>query len=89
MGSFDADTFVTTYLPIPVFFILLVVYKLVKKTKIVKYQDMDFISGCSADIPLDVSQSFPCNLSLGSLLTGFIVAKSADQVEADRGQYLK
>lgn len=45
----------TTYLPIPVFLILLVVYKLVKKTKIVNYEDMDFVTGCSADIPLDVS----------------------------------
>lgn len=47
----------TTYLPIPIFFILLVVYKLVKKTKTVKYEDMDFVTGCSADIPIDVSRS--------------------------------
>lgn len=56
MGTFDAATFVTTYLPIPVFFILFVVYKLVKKSKFVKYEDMDFVSGCSADIPLNVSE---------------------------------
>lgn len=55
VGTFDAATFVTTYLPIPVFFILLVVYKLVKKSKVVNYKDMDFVTGSSADIPLDVS----------------------------------
>lgn len=54
VGSFDAATFVTTYLPIPVFFILLVVYKLVKKSRVVNYEDMDFVTGCSADIPLNV-----------------------------------
>lgn len=57
VGTFSSASFVTAYLPIPIFFILLVVYKLVKKTKIVKYEDMDFVTGCSADIPIDVSSS--------------------------------
>lgn len=58
VGTFNSASFVTAYLPIPIFFILLVVYKLVKKTKIVSYEDMDFVTGCSADIPIDVSNSY-------------------------------
>lgn len=58
MGTFDAATFVTTYLPIPIFFILLIGFKLVKKTKIVSYHDMDFVTGCSADMPIDVSDDY-------------------------------
>ncbi|CAN8106043.1 unnamed protein product [Discula destructiva] len=53
LGTFDKKVFVSTYLPIPIFIILLVVYKLVKKTKVVKYEDMDFVTGSSVDIPLD------------------------------------
>ncbi|PSR84154.1 amino acid permease/ SLC12A domain-containing protein [Coniella lustricola] len=55
LGSFDSASFVTTYLPIPVFFILFFGYKLVNKTKFVRYEDMDFETGCSADIAVDVS----------------------------------
>lgn len=57
VGGFDVATFVTTYLPIPVFCIILLGYKFTKKTKLVPLLEMDFVSGCSADIPIDVSCS--------------------------------
>lgn len=85
VGSFDAATFVSTYLPIPVFFILLVVYKFVKKTKVVNYRDMDFVTGCSADIPLDVSP-LQCP-ERGGHFSRLIMhlGESTRQVEADHG----
>lgn len=55
MGKFNAATFVTTYLPIPVFLILFFGYKFVHKTEFVKSRDMDFVTGSSAELPIDVS----------------------------------
>jgi yeast amino acid transporter len=50
---FDASSFVTTYVPIPLFLILLVGYKLWKKTKMIKYEEMDFVSGSSEEMVLE------------------------------------
>lgn len=64
VGHFDATVFTTTYLPIPAFFLLLLGYKIVMRTQVVKYQHMDFVTDKSDDIPLDVRQTlagnFPC-----------------------------
>lgn len=42
--SFKAVDFVSFYVEIPVMFIMFVVWKLVKKTKFVAYEDMDFVT---------------------------------------------
>ncbi|KAG2186269.1 hypothetical protein INT43_002707 [Umbelopsis isabellina] len=44
-GHWDTSTFITTYLPIPFAFILYFGYKLVKRTKIIPVQDIDFVTG--------------------------------------------
>lgn len=50
MHMFDASSFITTYFGIPFFLVLLLGYKFIKKTHVVKYADMDFVTGSSADI---------------------------------------
>jgi yeast amino acid transporter len=50
VGTFDSSSFVTTYFPIPFFLVLFAGYKLVKKTKTVTYEEMDFVSGSSFDL---------------------------------------
>ncbi|KAG9570394.1 dicarboxylic amino acid permease, partial [Aureobasidium melanogenum] len=50
MPHFNASSFVTTYLPIPFFLVLVIGYKFWDKSKFVKYEDMDFSTGSSADI---------------------------------------
>lgn len=57
MGTFNPSGFVTTYFPIPFFLVLLAGYKLVKKSKIVRLEDMDFLSGSSEDIPHEPAPS--------------------------------
>lgn len=59
MGAFDASAFVTTYLPIPVFLIILFAYKFINKSKMVPYEEMDFVTGCSTDVPINVSKHIP------------------------------
>ncbi|TNY18367.1 amino acid permease/ SLC12A domain-containing protein [Rhodotorula diobovata] len=44
-SSWDTGTFITGYICIPVFFILMLGYKFWKKTKFVRLNDMDFESG--------------------------------------------
>jgi amino acid transporter len=44
-GKFSAKTFIPPYIDIPIFAGLFLGYKVVKKTKFVKVQDMDFWSG--------------------------------------------
>ena len=46
-GKFSAKTFVPPYIDIPIFACLFLGYKIVKKTKFVKVQDMDLWSGKS------------------------------------------
>lgn len=41
----------TTYFPIPFFAVLFFGYKWFNKSKMVKYEEMDFVTGCSEDIP--------------------------------------
>jgi amino acid transporter len=48
---FKASSFVTTYFPIPFFLVLSIGYAIYAKSDLVKYQEMDFSTGCSADIP--------------------------------------
>lgn len=50
MHHFDTSAFITTYFGIPFFFVLLVGYKVVHKSKVVKCVDMDFVTGHSRDI---------------------------------------
>jgi len=52
--KFDTSSFITTYFPIPFFAVLFFGYKFWNKTKIVKYEDLDFVTGCSIDIPDEV-----------------------------------
>jgi amino acid transporter len=50
---FNSSAFITTYFPIPFFAVLFVGYKFVKKSKLVNYSDMDFITGTSVEMPVD------------------------------------
>ncbi|KZF19671.1 hypothetical protein L228DRAFT_270993 [Xylona heveae TC161] len=45
--SFDTSSFITTYFPIPFFIVLLVGYKLYHKTKVIKIEDFDLVTGSS------------------------------------------
>lgn len=44
-AKFDTDTFVTTYLGIPLYIIMFVGYKIVMKTKVIKPHEADLYSG--------------------------------------------
>ena len=48
--TFDVSSFITTYFPIPFFAVLFFGYKFYAKSKIVKYEEMDFQTGSSADM---------------------------------------
>lgn len=48
---FKASSFVTTYFPIPFFLVLSIGYAIYAKSDMVKYEEMDFSTGSSADIP--------------------------------------
>jgi amino acid transporter len=48
---FKASSFVTTYFPIPFFLVLSIGYAIYAKSDLVKYEEMDFSTGSSADIP--------------------------------------
>ncbi|GAB1741437.1 hypothetical protein NU219Hw_g6669t1 [Hortaea werneckii] len=48
--EFDTSAFITTYFPIPFFAVLFVGYKLVKKSKMIRYEDMDFSTGSSLEM---------------------------------------
>ena len=50
---FNSSAFVTTYFPIPFFAVLFFGYKLVKKSKMDDYKDMDFVTGTSIEMPAD------------------------------------
>lgn len=43
--STDTPSFITSYIVLPVFFLMVVGWKLVKKTTFVRLDDMDFDSG--------------------------------------------
>jgi amino acid transporter len=45
--KFDTSAFITTYFGIPFFAVLLVGYKLCRKSGLVRYEDMDFVTGFS------------------------------------------
>ncbi len=49
--KFNTSSFITTYFPIPFFAVLFCGYKLVKRSKMVAYHEMDFVSHCSVDMP--------------------------------------
>ncbi|THX72535.1 dicarboxylic amino acid permease [Aureobasidium pullulans] len=51
MPHFKASSFVTTYFPIPFFLVLSIGYAIYAKSDMVKYEEMDFSTGSSADIP--------------------------------------
>ena len=53
--TFDVSSFITTYFPIPFFAVLFFGYKFYNKSKTVKYAEMDFETGSSADIINEVS----------------------------------
>jgi amino acid transporter len=48
---FNASSFATTYLPIPFFLVLAIGYKFWDRSNFVKYEEMDFSTGSSAEIP--------------------------------------
>ncbi|KAI7291247.1 hypothetical protein KC343_g319 [Hortaea werneckii] len=48
--EFDTSAFITTYFPIPFFAALFVGYKLIKKSKMIRYEDMDFSTGSSLEM---------------------------------------
>lgn len=53
--KFDTSTFITTYFPIPFFAVLFVGYKIYNKSKIVKYEEFDLVTGASEDLSNMVS----------------------------------
>ncbi|KAF2711201.1 hypothetical protein K504DRAFT_375446 [Pleomassaria siparia CBS 279.74] len=53
LGTFDTSSFITTYFSIPVFLVLVFGYKFWKKSKFIKYEDMDFKTGSSSTIPVE------------------------------------
>ncbi|PVH83618.1 putative arginine permease [Cadophora sp. DSE1049] len=55
--TFNTSSFITTYFPIPFFAVLFFGYKFWHKSKIVKYEDLDFVTGCSIDIPSEPAAS--------------------------------
>ena len=57
--TFNTSSFVTTYFPIPFFAVLFFGYKFWHKSKIINYEDLDFVTGCSIDIPAEV-----CDLAI-------------------------
>ncbi|KAI7412576.1 hypothetical protein KC336_g11664 [Hortaea werneckii] len=48
--EFDTSAFITTYFPIPFFAALFVGCKLIKKSKMIRYEDMDFSTGSSLEM---------------------------------------
>jgi amino acid transporter len=44
-GSWDTATFITSYLPIALFFVLFFGHKIIMKNKIIAYDEMDFYTG--------------------------------------------
>lgn len=54
--SFDVSSFITTYFPIPFFLVLFIGYKIIMKSKMIAYRDMDFTTGSSLDMPTEVSR---------------------------------
>jgi amino acid transporter len=55
------SSFVTTYFPVPLFAVLFFGYKMWKKSKMITYADMDFVTRSSMDIPQEVNH--PSNAS--------------------------
>ncbi|KIW16282.1 hypothetical protein PV08_06333 [Exophiala spinifera] len=55
--EFDTSSFITTYFPIPFFAVLLFGYKIVKKSKIVRYEDFDLATGSSDNVSNPVSST--------------------------------
>ncbi|CAD6585763.1 MAG: hypothetical protein TREMPRED_004232 [Tremellales sp. Tagirdzhanova-0007] len=53
IDGFDTSAFITNYFPVPFFAVLYIGYKLYHKSKIVKYADQDFVTGSSADMPME------------------------------------
>ncbi|KAI4735791.1 dicarboxylic amino acid permease [Aureobasidium sp. EXF-12298] len=51
MPHFKVSSFVTTYFPIPFFLVLSIGYAIYAKSDLIKFEDMDFSTGSSADIP--------------------------------------
>lgn len=47
-GEWDVATFVTSYLPVPIFFCLFFGYKLWCKTEWIRASKMDFVSGITS-----------------------------------------
>ncbi|KAF2003886.1 putative arginine permease [Amniculicola lignicola CBS 123094] len=50
MPKFNTSSFITTYFPIPFFGVLFIGYKLWTKSEMVPYEQMDFVTGSSADM---------------------------------------
>ncbi|CAD6887368.1 unnamed protein product [Tilletia controversa] len=61
-GYFDTASFVTSYLPLPLFFVIWVGYKLWHKTKVVKAEEMDFYTGLKEILDEEVEEAPPRNL---------------------------
>lgn len=53
--TFDVSSFITTYFPIPFFGVLYVGYKFWTKSKMVSFEEMDFVTGASSEIPTEPS----------------------------------
>ncbi|WWD19783.1 hypothetical protein CI109_104247 [Kwoniella shandongensis] len=49
--AFNTSGFITNYFPVPFFLVLLFGYKIIHRSKKIAYEDMDFVSGSSEDIP--------------------------------------
>lgn len=80
--EFDVSSFITTYFPIPFFAVLLFGYKIVKKSKIVKYEEFDLVTGSSDNMTTSVSlipKANPVNAD-----TIYPIARARDTMEKDQ-----
>lgn len=59
-GNWDTATFITSYLPIVLYFLLWAAYKLILRTKFIRYDEMDFQTGSRVgmDEPEDPPRNF-------------------------------
>lgn len=48
--SFDLSTFITTYFPLVLFIVLYVGYKIWNKSRMINYDEMDFVTGSSIEV---------------------------------------
>lgn len=60
--SFNAAGFLTAYINIPLFFVLWLGWKLIKRTRVWKYEEMDFVTGIPSIEETEIPEEPPKNI---------------------------